>query len=177
MVILLNGSFGIGKTTTARALQLALPDAMLSERIGWVLQRLPRWIPLGGRGTGDFQDMPIWRSVTIRGIRLARWRRSTVIVPMAFSNLKYLNEIREGIRAFEPDVRHLCLVAPLEIVKERLAGRGLGPGGPAWAHRRATECCEAHARPEFGEPVLTAGRGVSEVVEDVLRRIGSAGRD
>jgi hypothetical protein len=96
---------------------------------------------------------------------------------MAFSNLDYLNEIREGIRAFEPDVRHLCLVAPLDVVKERLAGRGFGPAGLAWAHRRAAECCEVHARPEFGELVSTADRGVSEVVEDVLGRIGFTDRD
>ena len=62
----LNGAFGIGKTTVARALVKRLPRAVLfdPEPIGVLLQRFRR--------VDDFQDLRAWRRLTIFGIRIAR---------------------------------------------------------------------------------------------------------
>jgi hypothetical protein len=53
MVVLINGSFGVGKSTVAGLLRDRLPGSAVydPERVGWVLQRLPRWIRLKGSGT------------------------------------------------------------------------------------------------------------------------------
>lgn len=164
MILLLNGAFGIGKTTVARALKKRLPRALLydPELAGIALQRVLR--------VGDFQDLRAWRRLTILGLRLARLLRSNVIVPMAISNPAYLQEIVDGVRRFEPRVVHVCLVAPVEVVHARQRQRGATGADAAWQFRRAAECCVAHAGDEFATHV-SAERGVEEIVEAVLQAI------
>src|SRR5690606_28704051 len=120
MYVLLNGSFGIGKTTVARQLRARLPGAVIfdPEWIGLVLQRLP-----GGR-VEDFQDLPRWRRLTVLGARLAGVLGSPVIIPMTFSEPAYLHEVRTGLARTGRSVRHYCLTAPLDVVRGRLAARG-----------------------------------------------------
>jgi broad-specificity NMP kinase len=147
VILLLNGSFGIGKTTVARLLVKRMPRAVLfnPELIGSALQLVRR--------VDDFQDLPSWRRLTIAGLRAARMVWPNVIVPMAFSNTAYLDEIRRGISRFEPDVVHVCLVAPLDVVHARLRRRG---DTDEWPYRRASECCIAHQRIEFAVHVDAA---------------------
>jgi hypothetical protein len=175
VVVFVNGAFGVGKTTVARRLRAGLPGSALfdPEWVGLVLRRLPAWLPLEGRGTDDFQDLPLWRRGSLRGIRLVRGLRETVIVPMAFSNLAYLCELTSGVRRFDPDVRHFCLTAPYDVVRSRLEGRGLDPAraSSAWQLRRAAECCEAHRAPEFAEHVATERRSAEEVAAAIRARL------
>lgn len=93
MILLLNGAFGIGKTTVARALGRRLPHSLVfdPEPIGVALQRAAR---LAGRNVDDFQDLPSWRALTVTGLRVARVFWPRILVPMAFSNTTYLDEIR-----------------------------------------------------------------------------------
>jgi hypothetical protein len=177
VIILLNGSFGIGKTTVAALLRSAIEGSAICdpERIGIFLWRLPRWVPLTDRDTDDFQDMKAWRQWTVRGIRSIRLLHHTVIVPMAFSNLDYLSEIRSGLERFDRDIRQFCLVAPLDVIQERLIGRGADPATPGgkWAFRRAAECCTAHTDAAFGDPVPAAHRSPAEIAADIVARLGS----
>lgn len=172
MVVLLNGAFGIGKTTAARLVVRSLPRAMVfdPERLGFVLQRARR---LTGRPIDDFQDLAVWRRWLVLGVRAALRARSYVVVPMAFSNLAYLDEIRGGLSRFEPEVRHLCLVAPLAVVEERLRLRGADLTDPraAWQYRRAAECCAAHAAAAFAEHLPTAGLTARQTADLVLSRV------
>lgn len=162
MILFLNGSFGIGKTTVARALVERLPRAVLfdPEPIGIVLQRLRR--------VDDFQDLALWRRLTLLGLRLTRLVRPNVVVPMAISNAAYLTELRDGASRFDPHVLHVCLVAPFEVVQERLRGRGKDNG--EWGMRRARECCDAHAHPRFAVQV-DAQREPSAIVEELLAHL------
>jgi cytidylate kinase len=163
VVILLNGAFGVGKTTVARAMAKQLPRTMIfdPELIGFVLQRVRR--------VDDFQDLAMWRRLVVLGIRIMRIFRRHVIVPMAFSNLVYLEEIRSGIGRFEADVRHFCLVAPLQVVRERLTGRG--HKDVDWQLRRASECCVAHGDAAFAEHIPTDGVTAEQVAERLLARV------
>lgn len=169
MILLLNGAFGIGKTTVARLVVRRLRRALLfdPELMGMALQRGARLV---GRSVDDFQDLRAWRRLTILGLRVARMFFPDVVVPMAFSNPDYLEEIRRGITGRDARVVHVCLVAPLDVVHERLRRRG---DHDAWSYRRAAECCIAHSREEFATHVNTAGRHPDDIAEDVLRVAGT----
>jgi chloramphenicol 3-O-phosphotransferase len=173
VILLLNGAFGIGKTSVARALVHRIPDSMLydAEIIGIGLQRLAR---LGGRGVDDFQDMSAWRKLTIRALRVARFGSRNLIVPMAISNTSYLAELRMGLTRFERQVVHYCLVAPEEVVHARLKNRGSDPVRDRWQFRRASECCILHTRDEFAEHVIAANRSVEEIARELAARLGES---
>lgn len=170
VILLLNGAFGIGKTTVARLLVARLPRAVLfdPELIGIPLQRAAR---LGGRDVDDFQDLRVWRRLTIAGLRATRVLWPNIVVPMAFSNAAYLEEIRRGIHRFEPRLMHFCLVAPVEVVHERLRRRGDDPVGAAWGYRRASECSVAHRSPDFATHVATVDRDPDDIAEEILRAV------
>lgn len=162
MILLLNGSFGIGKTTVARVLVKRFPGAILydPELIGIALQRVTR--------VDDFQDLRSWRWLTIAALRMMRLLRQNVIVPMAFSNAAYLQEIRAGISRFEPEVRHFCLVAPLEVVQARLQTRRVTARGAEWQRRRSAECCAVHQDEGFAVHIDAASRPVQEIADEIV---------
>ena len=173
MILLLNGAFGVGKTTVARLLRERIRRSAIvdPELIGIPLQRLAALV---GRRPDDFQDMRSWRRLTIRSIRAARLVRRSVIVPIAISNRAYLDEIRAGVAGTDAQVVHVCLTAPIDVVRQRLHGRGADPVRNAWEFRRAAECCDAHDRPEFARQIDTVQRPLADIVADVLSHLDAA---
>jgi hypothetical protein len=176
VIIFVNGAFGIGKTAVARALVRHFPRSLLfdPEKIGGPLQFAARSV---GRDVDDFQDLRAWRRLTILGLRAARALAPTVIVPMAFSDQGYLDEVQRGAEAFDPHVYHFCLIAPLSVVQQRLRARGSDPVSHAWEYRRAAECCAAHQDQRFLRHIdATAGdpEQLAMVIADTVRRLSAA---
>lgn len=176
MIILINGSFGVGKTTVARLLVNRLPKSMLfdPEIIGFVLRRLPGFIPLKGRTFDDFQDIELWRKLTIlTAVSLHKIRYQTVIIPMTFSNLNYLNQIRSAFLHNSIVVRHFCLTASVDIVHDRLMKRGVSPSSVVgqWVYPRATYCCQIHAKSEFREHIATDDTSPNDIVDYILEHL------
>ena len=169
MFLLLNGAFGVGKSTVARELSRLLPGSVIfdPEWIGVVLQRLP-----GGR-VDDFQDLVLWRRLTVALGRMVATFRAPVIVPMTFSDPAYLDEIRRGLARSRRPVYHVCLTAPLAVVRERLEARGEPFADPrwAWVHRRAAECCAAHQSDLFAPQIQTLERTPTAVAVDIAERL------
>ncbi len=127
MIVMINGSFGAGKTTIAKLLRRYLPGSAIydPEWIGFFLRRLPGWIKLNGSGSDDYQDIDFWRRSTVAGIKLFRlFARGPLIVPMAFSRRDYFDEIVRRIEALDSELRVFCLKASLATVKRRLIERG-----------------------------------------------------
>jgi hypothetical protein len=172
LILLLNGAFGIGKTTVGRSLAARMPRSVVfdAEILGVILQRAAR---LSGRKVDDFQDLVLWRRLTVTGLRVVRMFWPNVVVPMAFSNVAYLQDIRTRISRFEPRLFHFCLVAPVDVVHARLRARGADSGNEAWQYRRASECCAVHDRPEFSTQVLTANRDPDEIAEELFDAVTS----
>src|ERR1044071_5586680 len=111
MVLMLNGSFGVGKSTVARLLRGALKGSLIydPEWAGSVLMRLPAWVGLKGAGSDDFQNIELWRRSAIQGVRLfRRLARGPVIVPMTFSSRAYFDEVTEGLRRHDAELRAFC---------------------------------------------------------------------
>jgi len=103
--------------------------------------------------------------------RLVGAYRPTVVIPMAFSEMAYLDEVRRGLAASGRPVLHFCLTASLDVVQQRLSARGEAVDDPrfAWVHRRAIECCEAHRSPAFATLVPTDFRSAVAVKSEVSR--------
>lgn len=176
MIVMINGSFGIGKTTVAKLLNDSLPGSLIydPEWAGLVLMRLPKWIKLKGSGSDDFQHIELWRRSAVAGIRLFRlFASGPIIVPMAFSHRTYFDEVVSGIRRLDPELRVFCLKASLSAVKKRLVERGtkIEGTGTGWIARRIIECAEAHRDPHFGEPVDTEDRSAREVSEAIVKKL------
>jgi hypothetical protein len=166
-IVLVNGAFGVGKTTVARSLAARIPGSVIHdpELVGIALQRAARLL---GRTVEDFQDLPLWRTLTVAALRVARLRAPAVIVPMAFSEPAYLDEIRRGVAAFEPTVHHYCLVASVAVVHARLAARGADAVAHEWQYRRAAECCVAHASDAFRVHVDAGTETPDEIADRLL---------
>ena len=169
MFVLLNGAFGIGKTTAAKAMVAQLASASIydPEPLGVALQRASVWTGRGG--VDDFQDLSSWRRLIPWA---ARWRHrgvDMVITPMAFSNLAYFEGLAAALSTSAP-VLKLCLVAPIEVVRARLEARARTEGTPvdAWALRRAEECCRVHGSSAFGHPIDATGSTL-EIVRAISR--------
>lgn len=166
MILFVNGAFGIGKTAVARALVRRLRGVLFDpEMVGLSLQMLTR---LRGQPVGDFQDLRLWRRLTIRGIRVARMISPNVVVPMSFSNATYLSEVVGGVTRFEPRVTHVCLVAPLAVIEERLGLRGADRARNAWEYRRAAECCAVHGDPAFAYQIDAANDTPETLAEKIV---------
>jgi deoxyadenosine/deoxycytidine kinase len=166
MIIIINGAFGVGKTTVGRLLARRIAGSRLynPEWAGSVLMRIP-FVSV----TDDFQDIGWWRKSVISGTRIFRGlARETVIVPMAFCRRDYFDEIVSGMRRFDGEVRVFCLKAGIETIRKRLEQRG---GEMDWPLRKAEECIEAHEDPYFGEAVDTEGVSAEEVASDILGRL------
>jgi chloramphenicol 3-O-phosphotransferase len=179
MVVLINGSFGVGKTTVAKLLRRALARSVIydPEWFGFVLKRIPKRIYPENSKPDDFQHSKLWRASVAQGVRLFRlFGRGTVIVPMAFCDRGYFDEVVAGVTRFDRDLKIFCLRASLETIKQRLVGRGdLTEGaGSEWIARRIVECVEAHRDSHFGEPVETENRTPAEICEEIVLRLGQS---
>jgi predicted kinase len=172
MFILINGAFGIGKSSVARELRARLPGSVIydPEPVGVVLQRFRR------QRVSDFQHLPLWRRLTVAAARGVAAFRSPVIIPMAFSEVAYLEEVRSGLAVSGHPVLHFCLTAPLEVIRQRLTDRGepIGEARWAWVHRRAAECCLAHQDSLFATHVPTESRPPAVVAADLAARVSRA---
>jgi hypothetical protein len=177
MIILINGSFGIGKSTVARLLRRRVPRSLVynPEWAGSILMRLPRWVKLRGAGTDDFQDIDLWRMSVISGVRLFQAvTTGAVIVPMAFSRREYFDEIVAGLKSLDPNVRVFCLRADMATILERLDARSRDgrARAVAWSARKARACVASHEDEHFGEPVNTVEASASQVAKAILQRLG-----
>lgn len=174
MFLLLNGSFGIGKTTLADHLARSLPGAVIydPERIGFVLRRLPAWMLGLSQQPPDYQDLAIWRRLIVTGARRRHRGARVAIVPMAFTNLAYLDAFAQALSVTAP-VQRLCLVAPLDVVRGRLMQRANheGRGITGFEFQRSQECVDAHRDPRFGAPV-DATRTPEAIIADIRMVLG-----
>ena len=94
---------------------------------------------------------------------------------MTFSNVSYLREVMAGVEKDEPNVLHVCLMAPLSVVEQRIRARAdaLGVAPSPWTLRRAAECCLAHRSAEFAVHIEAGPRTPSEVAAELAALLGA----
>jgi len=172
MIIMINGSFGVGKTTTAQEMVKSIPNALLydPEIIGFAVREITKDARLPEEETSDFQDIAMWRPLVINAAeQLANRYHRPLIVPMTLANLTYLDEIRNGFKSFDSQVYHVCLTASLPTIHKRLAERG--DGDKLWALNKAVEYVPMFSDARFSQHIDTEQQTIAEVVATILQYI------
>jgi hypothetical protein len=129
LILWINGPFGAGKTTLIEQLATRLPDAMVfdPELIGVLLRHL---VP--PPTTGDFQDLPIWRALTVRAIvEVRRHYGRLLLVPMTLVRPEYVAEIFGGLRDEGEQLMHFFLGLDEAVLRDRIEAQVLRESGPA----------------------------------------------
>lgn len=167
MIVFINGTFGVGKTTVAEHLVGRLPGSLLfdAELVGYFLRRIVTPI----ENPDDFQDLAMWRSLTVTTARELRATYGrTLIMPMTISCPNYFREIVGSLRATEPDLHHFTLTATPATLETRIH-----QGGKAieWRLAHLLPCTTALAAPEFATHIATDGKTPDEVVDAIVARL------
>jgi hypothetical protein len=161
MIVLVNGPFGVGKTAASRALAAYLSATLYDpERIGFVLHRL--W------PAGDYQDLALWRRLTVAGARLARLRRERLVVPMTLWRRAYFAEIVRGFRRVDPSVHVFRLTAEADVLRTRILG---SREGQQWRLGHLTEGLSTFSDPYFGVEVRTDGKQPAEIALEICEEL------
>ncbi|MFC5448831.1 AAA family ATPase [Paenibacillus aestuarii] len=172
MIIMLNGAFGAGKTTTAERLHRSLPDSMIfdPEEIGCMLRKLiPEEVRAVEERTDDFQDLALWRIVTVQiAAELKQHYNKHLIVPMTIYKQLNFDYICYGFKAIDPDCYHFCLTASAETLYKRLTQRGDAIGG--WSFQRVETCVRAFESSRFEEKIVTDAMTTEEIIHHILAK-------
>jgi deoxyadenosine/deoxycytidine kinase len=172
MIILINGSFAVGKTTAAELLVQRLYHSMLydPEIVGIGLASIVRPIET----FTDFQDLTAWRPLVVETARvLKRVYGRTLVVPMTLWHRPYFEEIVDGLRQIDPHLYHFCLTARKETLHKRLAQRQHEHTEQAltWIQERFERCITVFESPAFAVQIPTDEKSPEEIVEEILGRI------
>ena len=174
MIILINGSFASGKTTTANLLVQRLYHSMLydPEIVGAGLASIVKPIET----FTDFQDLTAWRPLVVETARvLKQVYGRTLIIPMTLWHRPYFEEITDGLRQIDPHLSHFCLTARKETLLNRLAQRQQEhtEQALAWIQERLDRCLAAFASPGFAIQIPTDEKRPEEIVEEILAQLNS----
>lgn len=172
MIIMINGAFGVGKTSVANYLAENIKNSMIydPEEVGVLLRNI---IPIGvmhdEEKTGDFQDLILWKNmvVTIAKEIKEQYNRD-LIIPMTIRKVEYFKYIFNGMKNID-DVFHFCLTAPLYEIHSRLKERGEIPG--SWAFLQTEKCIKAYENYDFSEYVNTYNISIEEVTQIIMNKI------
>lgn len=165
MIIMINGAFGVGKSSVAEKLMEKMNNTMLydPEEVGFLLRTiLPLDIRLKESEEGDFQDFILWRKTVVDlGRSLKNTYQRDLIIPMAICKPEYLEYIFEGFKEIDEDTFHFCLTASKETIYRRLRERGDEEGD--WSFQQTEKCLLAYEEYDFGEYIDTESSSVDEL--------------
>ncbi len=122
MIVLINGPFGVGKTTAAHEVIPLLPNAMLfdPEEVGAGRRRPLE--PLGA--TDDYQGLPLWRALRVDlAARVQTEYGRHLIMPMAILRRNSFEEVTHGLRARDIPMTCFRLVASRETLTQHIISR------------------------------------------------------
>jgi chloramphenicol 3-O-phosphotransferase len=117
VIIWLNGTYGVGKTSTAQRLASLLSDSRLfdPEAVGTLLRG-----SLSDQYIADFQDWAAWPPLVAQSlIEISRMTGEHLIVPQTILKREYLEQIFGLLRSAELDVFHVVLDAADAVLRSR----------------------------------------------------------
>lgn len=129
MIVWINGSFGVGKTTIAKILKEKLDNAVIydPEVIGDFLMKTV------SEKKNDFQDYELWREINNNILKRLNKKYKFIIVPMTITNRTYFEEIIKDL----DEVKHFILIATKKNIMKRLKKR---KNSTEWAYNQVDRC-------------------------------------
>ncbi|MRH93350.1 AAA family ATPase [Nocardia sp. SYP-A9097] len=118
MIIWLNGTFGAGKTTTARELTALLPKSRVfdTEEVGLMLRHV-----LASETVRDFQDWQPWRGLVVAAAtQILDYVGGVLVVPQSVLVHQYWQEIRAGLEKARVPLHHFVLHAERDELVHRI---------------------------------------------------------
>ncbi|MEU8760179.1 AAA family ATPase [Streptomyces sp. NPDC048659] len=130
MIVWLNGTHGVGKTTTSGLVQQLIPDSRVldAEKVGETLMDIKPGLPT----TNNFQHWAPWRPLVVETARrVLDYTGGTLVMPMTVLVEEYWREISAGLAQHGIPVRHFVLHADQATLRARIAGDTvIGPDSP-----------------------------------------------
>ena len=121
VILWINGTHGVGKTTTSRLVQRLIPDSRVfdAEKVGETLMDIEPGLP----ETDNFQHWPPWRPLVVETARrVLEYTGGTLVMPMTVLVEQYWREISAGLAQYEVPVRHFVLHADPDTLRARIEG-------------------------------------------------------
>lgn len=165
MIIWINGSFGVGKTTVVEKLKEKIDKSIIydPEKIGMFLSnKLPT-------KEDDFQDYKLWRTINYEMLKNLYTEFEVIIVPMTITNLQYYDEIVGRLERDGINIKHFILIASKENIISRLNARG---NSTEWAYMQVDRCDKAFKDESLkGQKIDTNNKSVDEVCNNLIKII------
>lgn len=164
MVVWLNGSFGVGKTTIAKELAKRIDGSFIydPENLGAFLRDNLQY------NYADYQEYDLWRKYNYEIIKDLAGHYKVVIIPMTLTNKEYYNEIIGNLMISGIDVKHIILTASKETITKRLADR---PDTTNWSYEQVDRCLKAFEKDIPGEKINTDNKTIEETLEVITKMI------
>ncbi|WP_327235896.1 AAA family ATPase [Streptomyces sp. NBC_01317] len=118
MIVWLNGTFGAGKTTTAKELTGLLPQARVfdPEEVGYMLRHVLNSVP-----HTNFQEWTPWRGLVVEtAAQVLGYVGGVLVVPQTVLTAAYWTEIRTGLAAKGIPVHHFVLHTDRDTLTTRI---------------------------------------------------------
>jgi hypothetical protein len=120
VIIWLNGTFGVGKTSTADRLAALIPDGRVfdPETVGTMLRA-----NLADRPVTDFQDWPAWPPLVAAAlIEITRMTGQNIIAPQTVLKREHLDQVLVPLRVAGLEVFQVLLDADEAVLRSRIEG-------------------------------------------------------
>jgi AAA domain len=166
MIVWINGTFGVGKTSVAQRLLETLDGAVLfdPEHLGFVLR-----LTVPADAQVDFQTLPVWRESVVQFIdSLDRHYVGPVIVPMSIWRADYHEELIGGLRSRGRDVQHVTLMASEEVLRDRIE-RSDDLTATEWRTKHVRPCLEALSADTFASHLWTDQIPVAQLADTLAQ--------
>jgi len=163
MIIWINGSFGVGKTTIANKLKEKINESIIydPEKVGTFLTNT---LPVK---EDDFQDYELWRAINYEILKYLSTRFDTIIVPMTITNTQYYDEIAGKLEHDGVIIKQFILTASKETIIKRLDARG---DSTKWAYNQIDRCIKSFDERQY-EKIDTENMNIEEVVNYIIKNL------